>query len=57
MVQDAIFERFGENLPPKGQLQLLHDNGPEYIEKNLRKSLKKWNIAHTNIFAPIKWDV
>ncbi|WP_221393610.1 IS3 family transposase [Dyadobacter sp. NIV53] len=48
LVQNALFERFGESLPPKGQLQLLHDNGPEYIEKNLRKSLKQWNIEDCN---------
>lgn len=27
MVQDALYSRFGENLPNLGQLQFLHDNG------------------------------
>lgn len=48
MVQKALFKRFGEALPPEGQLQLLHDNGPEYIEKGLRKQLEKWNIVDCN---------
>lgn len=48
MIQEGLFNRFGELLPNKGQLQLLHDNGPEYIEKNLKKSLKTWNIVDCN---------
>ncbi|WP_338226534.1 DDE-type integrase/transposase/recombinase, partial [Algoriphagus confluentis] len=48
MVQEALYSRFGENLPPTGQLQFLHDNGPEFIEKNLKKSLKSWNIDDCN---------
>ncbi len=39
LVQEALFERFGDILPPEGQLQFLHDNGPEYIEKELNKTL------------------
>jgi putative transposase len=35
MVQESLYSRFGENLPRTGQLQFLHDNGPEFIEKNL----------------------
>lgn len=33
MLQEALYGRFGENLPRTGQLQFLHDNGPEFIEK------------------------
>ncbi len=45
MLQEALFERFGDCLPQKNQLQFLHDNGPEYIEKELRNQIKKWNIV------------
>ncbi|MFT7201654.1 MAG: putative transposase [Algoriphagus sp.] len=48
MLQEALHSRFGEILPPLGQLQFLHDNGPEFIEKNLKKSLKSWNIDDCN---------
>ncbi|WP_229214003.1 IS3 family transposase [Dyadobacter flavalbus] len=54
LVQEAIFQRFADELPPKHQLQFLHDNGPEYIEKNLQKRLKEWNIndCHTPTYSP-----
>jgi len=29
MLQEAIFNRFGDRLPEKGALQFLHDNGPD----------------------------
>lgn len=45
MVQDALHIRFGENLPNLGQLQFLHDNGPEFVEKKLKARLKSWNIV------------
>lgn len=48
MLQEALYGRFGENLPRTGQLQFLHDNGPEFIEKTLKKSLKNWNIDDCN---------
>ncbi len=48
MVQDALFSRFGDILPSDGQLQFLHDNGPEYIEKRLNKTLEEWNIQSCN---------
>ncbi len=48
MLQDGINIRFGEALPNIGQLQFLHDNGPEFIEKQLRKRLKSWNIEDCN---------
>jgi len=48
MVQEALFLRFGNELPAKDQLQFLHDNGPEYIEKRLQKSLKSWIIEDCN---------
>ena len=54
LVQDALYERFGEELPEKGKLQFLHDNGPEYIEKNLVDQLKEWNIENcsTPTYSP-----
>jgi putative transposase len=48
MVQEAMFKRFGSELPPKGQLQFLTDNGPEYIEKKLNENLASWNIESCN---------
>jgi putative transposase len=48
MVQEAIHKRFGDQIPPKNQLQLLHDNGPEFIEKALNKNLALWNIKSCN---------
>jgi putative transposase len=48
MLQEALYSRFGKNLPRTGQLRFLHDNGPEFIEKNLKKSLKSWNIDDCN---------
>lgn len=48
MIQEALILRFGHTEPPKDQLQFLHDNGPEYIEKKLQKSLKSWNIVNCN---------
>ena len=48
MLQQAIFNRFEDNLPEKGSLQFLHDNGPEYIEKKLRKSINQWQIEDCN---------
>ncbi|MDW7692030.1 IS3 family transposase [Flammeovirgaceae bacterium SG7u.111] len=54
MLQEAIFNRFGEALPEKGKLQFLHDNGPEYIENNLRKQIALWHIADcsTPLYSP-----
>src|SRR5690606_9905529 len=54
LVQEAIFQRFADGLPPKDQLQLLHDNGPEYIEKKFQKRIKEWNIndCHTPTYSP-----
>ncbi len=48
MVQEALFNRFGESLPERDKLELLHDNGPEYIEKGLRKQLNKWGLKDCN---------
>ena len=44
MLQDALFKRFADVNPPKGQLQFLTDNGPEFIEKQLYNNLSDWNI-------------
>jgi putative transposase len=48
LLQEAIFNRFGDRLPEKGTLQFLHDNGPEYIEKKLHKSINQWQIEDCN---------
>ena len=48
MLQDALFNRFGEKLPQPNQLEFLHDNGPEYIEKQLRNQMEKWNVIDCN---------
>ena len=48
MLQEAIFNRFEDKLPEKGSLQFLHDNGPEYIEKNFRKRINQWQIEDCN---------
>lgn len=54
MVQDALINRFGDCLPEEGQLQFLTDNGPEFIEKQLNRNLKNWNIesCHTPTYSP-----
>jgi putative transposase len=54
MFQDALFERFGEILPESGTLEFLHDNGPEYIEKKLQKTLFDWKIVdcRTPTYSP-----
>jgi len=54
MLQEAFFERFGDRLPEDNQLQFLHDNGPEYIEKQLRDQMQKWNIVdcRTPTYSP-----
>lgn len=54
MVQDALIKRFGDMLPPKGQLQFLHDNGLEFIEKILARNLNSWNIesCNTPVYSP-----
>ena len=53
-MQDALIKRFGHTNPPQGQLQFLHDNGPEYIEKHLTKTLNQWNVESccTPIYSP-----
>ncbi|MFT6964092.1 MAG: putative transposase [Flammeovirgaceae bacterium] len=48
MLQEALFSRFGESIPKKGKLQFLHDNGPEYIEKGLKKQIKAWQLEDCN---------
>jgi len=48
MIQEALFNRFRENLLEKDKLEFLHDNGPEYIEKGLKSQLAKWNIKDCN---------
>jgi len=48
MMQEAIFKRFGGKSPKALGLQFLHDNGPEYIEKQLKKSLAEWDVEDCN---------
>lgn len=53
MLQNALFNRFGDELPlfnkkTSEQLEFLHDNGPEYIEKKLKEQLEVWNIKDCN---------
>ena len=45
MLQEALFVRFGGDLPAENQLQFLHDNGPEYTENQLQDQIKKWNVV------------
>ncbi len=54
MLQEAIHNRFGDKLPPLGQLQFLHDNGPEYIEKQFKTQMEKWNVidCKTPTYSP-----
>lgn len=53
MVQNAIYERFKNHKAPNN-LQFLHDNGPEYIEKTLQQQLKEWGIedCRTPTYSP-----
>ena len=48
LLQDALFARFDNGLPPNSALQFLHDNGPEYIEKQLKNSIEQWGIQNCN---------
>lgn len=48
MLQEALFNRFGEKFPEAWKLQFLHDNGPEFIEKELKKRIKLWKIVNCN---------
>lgn len=54
MVQEAILIRFGGNLPNGNGIEFLHDNGPEYIEHQLKKSLAIWNVkdCRTPTYSP-----
>jgi len=59
MLQDALINRLGDKFNTNGrlkkhQLELLHDNGPEYIEKKLVKQLAEWNIkdCKTPTYSP-----
>lgn len=53
MVQDALLNRFGTAAAPY-ELEFLHDNGPEYVEKRFQASLKSWNIqdCRTPTYSP-----
>ena len=54
MLQDALYKRFGGDLPNGHGVEFLHDNGPEYIEKELQKRLLKWNVndCRTPTYSP-----
>ena len=47
MMQEALLKRFGKFKAPR-RLEFLHDNGPEYLEKQLKKQLLDWNITDCN---------
>ncbi len=55
MVQDALCKCFGDRKPPKGQLQFLTDNGPEFIKNKLNENLRDWNflIKNSSLSGPI----
>ncbi len=44
MLQEALSNRFGDQVLIKDSLQFLHDNGPEYVEKALKQQIKAWQI-------------
>jgi len=46
MVQEALFVRFGKCAG--NRIGFLHDNGPEYIEGELQKNLKDWDVVNLN---------
>ena len=54
MVEEAILKRFPGEIPNAKGLELLHDNGPEYIEHTLQKSLLNWNVidCRTPTYSP-----
>lgn len=45
LMQEALHKRFGDVPTVNGQLQFLHDNGPEFIERGLQKQLKIWKVV------------
>ncbi|QJD09397.1 transposase family protein (plasmid) [Flammeovirga sp. MY04] len=73
--QDALYKRFSESeikemqqSSEEDRLQFLHDNGPEYIENKLVKSLNEWGVQNCNTptYSPqsngmcesfIYWDI
>jgi putative transposase len=54
MVQEALMTRFGGELPNGYGVEFLHDNGPEYREGVLQKSLKSWHVkdCSTPTYSP-----
>ena len=54
MLQEALYKRFGGELPDGHGVEFLHDNGPEYIEKQLQKTMEKWNVTdcRTPTYSP-----
>jgi len=53
MMQEALLKQFGKLKAPR-RLEFLHDNVPEYLEKQLKKQLLDWNITDCNTptYAP-----
>jgi len=47
MKQEALLKRFVKLKAPR-RLEFLHDNGPEFLEKQLKKQLLDWNITDFN---------
>jgi putative transposase len=55
IVKEALNKRFGKEIVPvKGTLEFLSDNGPEYIEKNLRDFLENtgFRVCNTPVRSP-----
>lgn len=53
VVKEALKKRFGcENVPAKGNLEFLSDNGSEFIEKGFRKFLERAGLTVCN--TPIR---
>lgn len=53
MMQEALLSRFGA-AKASNELEFLHDNGPEYIEKAFQESLKAWGVkdCRTPTYSP-----
>lgn len=47
MIQESLLKRMGK-LSGENELEFLHDNGPEYIEKKLKAQLSEWKIVNCN---------
>ena len=65
MLQEALFTRFGNTLPPEGQLQFLHDNGPDGAGLPVCREgpcetdrvMETGKLPHANLLATVQRDV